>query len=84
VAAFETPPDEVKLDRAAIPELSEMPDVEVSDKAHREEHGLEVQLTFLQATLDTFTLVPVVVGNSDRRSETRVAHRASTPIPRWS
>ncbi|HUL65878.1 MAG TPA: AmmeMemoRadiSam system protein B, partial [Burkholderiaceae bacterium] len=37
------------------------------EAAHSAEHSLEVQLPFLQAVLDQFTLVPLAVGN--------IAHR---------
>ncbi|MDP2874765.1 MAG: AmmeMemoRadiSam system protein B, partial [Holophaga sp.] len=33
--------------------------------AHAQEHSLEVQVPFLQETLETFSLVPVVVGEAD-------------------
>jgi len=36
----------------------------MSDRAHRSEHSLEVQLPFLQLALDSFTLLPLVVGNA--------------------
>ncbi len=71
VAAFETPLGQVELDRAAIAALTGLPGMVVWDAAHREEHSLEVQLPFLQATLDAFTLVPVVVGDCDRRQVAR-------------
>ncbi len=71
VDAFETPLGRVELDRAAITGLAQLPAVVVSDEAHREEHSLEVQLPFLQSALDAFTLVPVVVGNCERRHVAR-------------
>lgn len=33
--------------------------------AHAREHSLEVQLPFLQTVLDTFTLIPIVLGDQD-------------------
>lgn len=65
VEAFSTPLGDIPLDRAAIETLGGMPHVSVSDEAHQEEHSLEVQLPFLQTVLEKFTLVPVVVGQSD-------------------
>lgn len=65
VEAFSTPLGDIPLDRSAIDTLSGMPNVSVSDEAHQEEHSLEVQLPFLQKVLEDFTLVPVVVGESD-------------------
>jgi len=63
VAAFATPLGEVRLDREAIDAIADLPEVCVSDEAHREEHSLEVQLPFLQRVLGDFALVPVVVGD---------------------
>ena len=42
-----------------------LPGVCVSDVAHAQEHSLEVQLPFLQMTLDEFRIVPIVVGQCD-------------------
>jgi AmmeMemoRadiSam system protein B len=70
---FETPLGLVEIDQAAIDTLLALPQVRVIDEAHREEHSLEVQLPFLQAVLgDTFSLVPLVVGDADNRSVAEV------------
>jgi AmmeMemoRadiSam system protein B len=58
VDAFRTPLGEVLLETAAIP------GVIVDDRAHFEEHSLEVQLPFLQRVLDSFTLLPLLVGRA--------------------
>lgn len=63
--AFETPLGTVRVDRAALASLSDLPQLQFSDRAHALEHSLEVQLPFLQATLGTtFTLVPLAVGDA--------------------
>jgi len=62
VEAFATPLGSVPLDRAGIDTAAGLAHVCVSDLAHRDEHSLEVQLPFLQTVLETFTLVPIVVG----------------------
>lgn len=64
VERFATPLGEVLLDREALERIANLPGVQVSDEAHREEHSLEVQLPFLQSVLTEFTLVPVVVGSA--------------------
>ncbi len=65
VDSFSTPLGEIPLDRNALDQIAQLPAVQVSDEAHREEHCLEVQLPFLQSVLNDFTLVPVVVGVAD-------------------
>ncbi|MBK1643124.1 AmmeMemoRadiSam system protein B [Thiocapsa imhoffii] len=61
---FDTPLGPVSLDRAAIDLALTLPQVVLSDEAHALEHSIEVQLPFLQATLDGFHLVPLVVGDA--------------------
>jgi hypothetical protein len=60
---FRTPLGDVPLDKAAMATLH-MPDVRVFDASHEFEHSLEVHLPFLQTVLDSFSLVPLVVGNA--------------------
>ena len=61
---FTTPLGDVALDREAIGRIEAMPQVTRFDPAHRQEHSLEVHLPFLQTLLGSFTLVPLVVGDS--------------------
>lgn len=60
--SFRTPLGTVPLDVTAIQQISELPRVCVSEIAHAQEHSLEVQLPFLQMTLEAFRLIPIVVG----------------------
>ena len=62
VDAFATPLGDVPVDADAVRTALDMPGTQVSDQAHAFEHSLEVHLPFLQATLDDFRLVPIVVG----------------------
>jgi len=63
--AFETPLGEITLDKELKEKiLAEFSWISVSDKAHAEEHCLEVQLPFLQETLGEFKLLPLVVGDA--------------------
>ena len=61
-AAFDFPGGSIPLDLQAIDEIRQLPGVQVADDAHAEEHCLEVHLPFLDAVLDNFLLVPIVVG----------------------
>jgi AmmeMemoRadiSam system protein B len=61
---FSTPLGDIQLDTAAIKSISSLPQVTISDKAHKEEHSLEVQLPFLQRALGEIQLVPLAVGEA--------------------
>lgn len=64
VERFATPLGDITLDQAAIARIRHLPQVVESAPAHAHEHALEVQLPFLQAVLDDFTLVPLAVGDA--------------------
>ncbi|MBM4200766.1 MAG: AmmeMemoRadiSam system protein B [Gammaproteobacteria bacterium] len=64
-AEFATPLGTVRLDRAILDSLTELPFVKVLDEAHAFEHSLEVHLPFLQEALGDFELVPIVVGDAE-------------------
>jgi AmmeMemoRadiSam system protein B len=65
VAAFDTPLGRIPIDTATVRGLLAMPEVYASNLPHRMEHSLEVQLPFLQMTLEDFSLVPLAVGDAD-------------------
>jgi len=62
--AFLTPLGPVPLDKEAVALAAALPQVSILDAAHQQEHSLEVQLPFLQSTLDDFRLVPFAVGSA--------------------
>ncbi len=61
---FRTPLGDIAIDRAAIRQLLDIPQVHIMDTAHWQEHSLEVQLPFLQTVLNNFALIPVVIGDA--------------------
>jgi len=61
---FRTPLGDIPVDTRAREVLLDLPQAHINDAAHFQEHSLEVHLPFLQATLNEFTLVPVVVGDT--------------------
>ena len=61
---FATPLGEVQLDQEGMMRIADMPQVVKSAAAHQMEHSLEVQLPFLQQTLDDFQLLPLAVGEA--------------------
>jgi AmmeMemoRadiSam system protein B len=72
---FDTPLGAVPLDRAAIDEILDFPQVQIFDAAHRDEHSLEVQLPFLQHVLEDFSLVPLSVGDAEPEEVGEVIER---------
>jgi len=61
--SFTTPSGEIPVDRAAVDELVRRRLATVNDEAHAPEHALEVELPFLQAQLEDFAIVPLLVGH---------------------
>lgn len=64
-SAFSTALGNIPLDTASMTTLENLPRVTKLPQAHELEHSLEVQLPFLQTVLDDFTLVPLVVGQTE-------------------
>ena len=75
VSAFETPLGNIPIDQDAIASLADLPQVSVNDAAHAQEHSLEVQLPFLQASLGQFKLIPLAVGRSSATEVAQVIDR---------
>lgn len=72
---FSTPLGSVTLDRPASATLLTLPGVQILDKAHAQEHSLEVQLPFLQEVLQDFSIVPIVVGDAPAEAVAQVIER---------
>ncbi len=62
---FATPLGLIPLDQTAIAKTLTLPQVRYMDDAHSQEHSLEVHLPFLQKVLGDFSLVPLVVGETE-------------------
>ncbi|HXQ63737.1 MAG TPA: AmmeMemoRadiSam system protein B [Steroidobacteraceae bacterium] len=60
--AFATPLGQIRIDVAGKAKLAGRGDVLVADGPHELEHCIEVQLPFLQAVLEEFTLIPLLAG----------------------
>lgn len=74
--AFATPLGDVPIDREACGRLAELPQVQVFDASHAQEHSLEVHLPFLQIALGSFALVPLAVGDASETEVAEVLERA--------
>src|SRR3954469_18891564 len=73
--AFATPLGQVPIDTAALALVRDLPQVVVSDRAHLQEHALEVQLPFLQRQLGEFALAPFAVGDASVAQVAEVIER---------
>lgn len=62
--AFATPLGVVPVDRQSCSEIEALKQVRVFERAHNQEHCLEVQLPFLQTIFADFEIVPMVVGDA--------------------
>jgi hypothetical protein len=59
---FRTPLGDVPIDEEGRTAALRLPQVQVNDAAHANEHAIEVHLPFLQTLLGDFSLLPFVVG----------------------
>ncbi|MDH5437110.1 MAG: AmmeMemoRadiSam system protein B, partial [Gammaproteobacteria bacterium] len=72
---FATPLGNIPVDKNALSEIRDLPQVKTLDEAHELEHSLEVHLPFLQEVLSDFTLVPLVVGDTTANEVAEVLER---------
>jgi len=77
-ATYRTPLGDIPVDQQAISLLSQnsslfkmIPDI------HQQEHSIEVQLPFLQFTLDNFAIVPLIIGTLQKEDFNTVAQTIS-------
>ena len=68
---FRTPLGDVPLDQEALAAL-DLPDVDLLDETHQSEHSLEVHLPFLQIAIGSFSLLPLVVGDTAPKTVAKV------------
>jgi len=61
---FRTPLGDIEVDADFAKKLIDLnPKIKFYEKAHLQEHSLEVQLPFLQKALKDFKIVPIILGN---------------------
>ncbi len=72
---FETPLGRIEVDKEAEAAVEDLPHVGVFAATHAQEHALEVHLPFLQEVLDTFKIVPLVVGETPPEKVAEVLER---------
>ena len=61
---FRTPLGDIEVDRGAIQSISDLPQVHLFDQAFDNEHSIEVHLPFLQETLPSFRILPILVSEA--------------------
>lgn len=71
-----TPRGDVEIDRDGCQRLVAQGLAVELEQAHAREHALEVQLPFLQAALESFRLLPLVVGDASDEDITTVLDAA--------
>lgn len=64
---FRTPLGDISVNLEFVSKLLKLPQVGLLDEAFSREHSLEVQLPFLQMSLNDFTITPVLVGRVDKQ-----------------
>lgn len=75
---FQTPLGQVKVDRRYIEELESCGTIfHMNDIPHFEEHGIEVQLPFMQILFPQASLVPILVGKPTPSAINALAHSLS-------
>ncbi len=73
--AYRTPLGVTPIDRAALDTIRDLEGVSEFDLPHVPEHSLEAHLPFLQVVLETFQLVPLVVGEASPQQVEAVLDR---------
>jgi AmmeMemoRadiSam system protein B len=79
VTAFATPLGDVPVDQAAVRQLAENDAFQIHDRAHADEHAIEIQLPLIQRTWPTALprivplLVPALTASQRRRAAAALA-----------
>ena len=75
--SFETPLGEMKVNHQAYKEINNMPEVLYFDKAHEQEHSIEVHLPFIKYLKKNVTIIPLAVGQTSYLTVTKVLAKLS-------
>jgi AmmeMemoRadiSam system protein B/AmmeMemoRadiSam system protein A len=79
--AYETPLGLVQVDsELASAILDESAGIIEEPRAHLDEHSLEVQIPFLQRTLDSFRIVPIVMGDQSSAASHALGRRIAKAV----
>ena len=65
--AYQTPLGDVEIDKQLADEITDNEElIYFDEEGHRQEHGIEVHLPFLQIVLSNFKIVPIVMGDQKK------------------
>ena len=78
--AYNTPLGELEVNEPALEILKKHDNFEVIQKAHDSEHAIEVQLPFLQKSIQNFSIIPLVVGNLESHKQVKAISLALKKI----
>ncbi len=79
--AYRTPLGDVKLNKEMISKITEnSKNIFEGIQGHRSEHAIEVQLPFLQMTMNDFTIIPIVMGDQRKIFVDELADKLSKVI----
>lgn len=78
---FETPLGRVEVEELARKILQGKKGVVISDIPHKFEHSLEVELPFLQKTVSSFTIVPLLFGEGDYQQAAEILTLLFNELP---
>ncbi len=71
-SSFETPLGDLPVDQKTVESLADFPLFRFMPEVHRKEHSLELQLPLIYKTFGPVELVPVVIGQLEDETETRL------------
>ena len=77
---FETPLGKIPVDRELLSRWQKNGIVRENHVAHAREHAIEIELPFLQTVLDTFSLVPIIVGQLTEKKARKLAAALSQEL----
>lgn len=73
--SYITPLGNVPVDTDTMIHLLNLPQIVMLDEAHIKEHSLELQLPFLQMILQDFSLIPLIVDETNSNSITEILNK---------
>lgn len=76
---YSTPLGELYINSEIVDELKKNSNnIFINNAGHNEEHGIEVELPFLQEVLGNFTIVPMVIGDQNKKNIDELSEKLSS------